>query len=159
MKKAFYGWDKAVTDVVDISRLEHVLDIAAGTCIWTLDFASIPEVKARLRVQDDAKDVSPIHLYACDIETKFFPEKQVTDEAGITTFQQDITKSFAEDMLGRFDLVHASFLCVCLTKDGWRKALENCYKLLSASFGVYMLNSMLIRTKPIHRTWRPAYNR
>lgn len=123
MKKSFCGWSSAVPDSIDVSRVEKVIDIAAGTCMWTLDFANMPQILAR---RDE------VQIYACDINSGFFPNSDILQWAGIKTFTQDVTKPFPEEHSGTFDLVHVSLLVLCLTDDGWNAALANFKNLLSA---------------------------
>ncbi|KAJ7276814.1 hypothetical protein C8J57DRAFT_1310492 [Mycena rebaudengoi] len=130
MKKGFYGWSKAVPDMIDVSEVEYVMDIAAGTCIWSLDFASMPQILARREA---------VRLYACDINTAFFPDSKVMEDMGITTFEQDVTNPFPEEYYGKFDLIHTSFLVICLTEDGWEAALANIAKLLKPG-GIAMMD-------------------
>jgi ubiquinone/menaquinone biosynthesis C-methylase UbiE len=122
MKKSLYGWSTAVPDSIDVTRLENVIDIAAGTCVWTLDLASMPQIRSL---------GDKIHIYACDINPGFIPAAQITDELGIKTFVQDATKPFPAEYHGAFDLIHASFLALCLTEEGWYSALANFNTLLS----------------------------
>ncbi len=70
-------------------------------------------------------------FYACDINTAFFPDAEITEAFGITTFQQDVTKPFPQDLYGKFDLIHVSLLAVCLTVSSWESALDNYRRLLS----------------------------
>jgi len=128
MRKTVYGLSKAVPDVVDLSQVESVIDVGAGTCIWTLDLVASPEIKNRM---------DEMRIHVCDIDTGFFP--QSINELGITAFEQDVTKSFPEKLHGTFDLVHASFLVGCLTSDGWSSALANYYSLLKPG-GLLMLD-------------------
>jgi len=130
MKKSFYGWSKAVPDTIDLSRVENVIDIAAGTCIWTLDFTDMPQIKTR-------RDA--VHVYACDINTDFFPDSTLLEERGITAFEQDVTKPFPEEYQRKFDLIHTSFLVICLTEDGWVSALDNFAKILKPG-GIVMMD-------------------
>ena len=113
-----------------LSKMSNILDVGAGTCVWTLDLARMPQIKPRLRggVQNSG---SKINLYACDIDDSFFPDADITEAFGITTFQQDLTKPFPSDLYGKFDLIHVSFLAICLTVSGWESALDNCRRLLS----------------------------
>ncbi|KAH9889258.1 hypothetical protein C8Q73DRAFT_152200 [Cubamyces lactineus] len=134
-KRALYGWNSAIPSVIDVSQLTNVLDVAAGTCAWTFDFASLPSVSERLAETADNR----LHLYACDIETQFFPEKALTDQLGITIFQQDATAPFPEHLRGMFDLVHVSFLFLCLRKEGWQKAMAHCYDALKLG-GILMID-------------------
>ncbi|KAJ7189210.1 S-adenosyl-L-methionine-dependent methyltransferase [Mycena filopes] len=129
MKKSIYGWTSAVPDSIDLTRLQSVIDVGAGTCIWTLDLADT--LKAR-------GTNNTTQLYACDIEAKFLPSAELAAAAGITLFTQDVTKPFPEEYHGTFDLVHASLLFLCLTEEGWGKALLNFKKLLRAG-GVILL--------------------
>ena len=132
LKKSLVGWKGAVPSSVEVSNVSEVLDVAAGTCPWTLDLASMPEVRCRLDIPQNNPTTSPVHLFACDIDTRFFPGKEVTDPLGITTFQHDVNKPFPEEYHAKFDLVHISLLFLCLTEDGWKNALLNCRQVLSA---------------------------
>ncbi len=129
MKKAIFGYTSAVPSIIDLSRVREVLDVAAGTCIWSADLATIPEVKARLNVRAPAEN--SICLSACDIETRFFPEQSFLDARGIRTFEHDVTKPFPPSLHGKFDLIHVSFLLLCLTKQGWEASLRNLKQALS----------------------------
>ncbi|KAF8157729.1 hypothetical protein K438DRAFT_1861078 [Mycena galopus ATCC 62051] len=60
---------------------------------------------------------------------------------GITTFEHDVTKPFPTEYLGSFDLVHISFLFLCLTKDGWNATLNNVQELLSPG-GAVMIDEL-----------------
>ncbi|KAJ7200300.1 S-adenosyl-L-methionine-dependent methyltransferase [Mycena pura] len=131
MKNAVYGWTKPVPDIIDLSSTRNVLDIGAGTCIWSIDLANTPEVKVRR---------SEVNIYACDINPAILPPT-VTAELGIKTFEQDVTKPFPTEYHGIFDLVHLSFLFICLTEDGWNKALENVCTLLSPG-GLVMMDEL-----------------
>jgi len=120
MKKNVYGWSKAVPDSVNLSQVESVIDVGAGTCIWTLDLLDIPEIQAQL---------DGMRVYVCDIEMGLFPEPTL-NERGVIAFKHDVTKPFPEDLRGTFDLVHASYLVGGLTADGWSSALANYHSLL-----------------------------
>ncbi|KAJ7189214.1 S-adenosyl-L-methionine-dependent methyltransferase [Mycena filopes] len=132
MKKSIYGWTSAVPDTIDLSRVHRVIDVGAGTCIWTFDLADT--LKAR-------GSTKTTQLHACDIKAGFLPTAEVAAAAGITTFTQDVTKPFKEEYYGTFDLVHASLLFMCLTEEGWAKALVNFKKLLRAG-GVIILEEV-----------------
>ncbi|KAJ6590123.1 hypothetical protein DFH09DRAFT_1259755 [Mycena vulgaris] len=121
MKKVMYGWTKPVPNIIDLSEVRNVLDIGAGTCVWTLDLANDPQIRSR---RDE------VMIYACDINVSIFPPITVTDNAGIKTFQQDIVKPFPTEYHGKFDLVHVSYLVLCLTEEGWHAALANINTLL-----------------------------
>ncbi|KAJ7862575.1 hypothetical protein B0H13DRAFT_2648589 [Mycena leptocephala] len=97
MKKAMYGWTLPVPSVLvpSLSHITTVLDIAAGTCIWTLDLAASPP---QIRDRDEQ-----VKTYACDIDAGFFPPPSVTDALGIQTFHQDMTKPFPSEYEGKFD--------------------------------------------------------
>ncbi|KAJ7171238.1 hypothetical protein C8R46DRAFT_1216815 [Mycena filopes] len=130
MKKACYGWSSPVPDTIDLSKVENVLDIAAGTCAWALDFAAMPQVKANR---------ANMHLLACDINTAFFPDPRLMHEMGITTFWQDVTQPFPEEFHGKFDLVHVAYLVLCLTEEGWLSALDN-YRQILKRGGVLLID-------------------
>ena len=112
---------------IDLGNISKVLDVGAGTLVWTLDVASLPEIKPRLEpmVSD------PIHLYACDITNQKFPPPHELDLLGITTFVHDVTTPFPRDLNGTFDLVHMRLLCSALSEEGWRKSLKHIYDVLS----------------------------
>ncbi|KAJ3504928.1 hypothetical protein NLJ89_g7681 [Agrocybe chaxingu] len=111
---------------IDIGQVTNVMDVAAGTLVWTLDLASVPSVKSRV-----GRDVSSaIHLYACDITDQKFPPKSVIEELGINTFLHDVTAPFPDHLHSKFDLVNMKLLIFALTTNGWRKALENVRTLL-----------------------------
>ncbi|KAI9059889.1 hypothetical protein FKP32DRAFT_1679427 [Trametes sanguinea] len=131
-KKMLLNWDGPVPSSVDLSRVTNVLDIAAGTCAWTLDLAAMPQIRERVVAprKGPGTTADGVQLFACDIETKFFPEKNITDGLGITTFQHDVTQPFPADLHNKFDLVRISFLFLCLTSDGWKNALRHCYEVM-----------------------------
>ncbi|TBU37430.1 hypothetical protein BD309DRAFT_620835 [Dichomitus squalens] len=139
-KKSVAGWTSAVPASVDVSRVSNVLDMAAGTCAWILDFASMPQVQERLSIlgRTPPRGTTSIQLYACDIDVKFLPGLNVTDPLGIATFQQDVTKPFPKELHGTFDLVHMSHLLLCLTEDGWKATLRNALDILKPG-GLLML--------------------
>ncbi|KAJ7664338.1 hypothetical protein DFH06DRAFT_1187518 [Mycena polygramma] len=134
LRKSVYGWSTAVpdVDVVDTTRLHNVLDIAAGTCMWTLDFAKMPQVRS-------SRD--KIQIYACDINPGFLPGPAVLEEFEIKTFIQDVTKPFPAEYGGMFDLVHASLLAVALNADGWNAAVANFNALLKPG-GILFLEEL-----------------
>ncbi|KAF8646954.1 hypothetical protein AX16_007045 [Volvariella volvacea WC 439] len=115
----------AVPKDVDPSKVRYVMELAAGSLSWILDFASIPEVKARL----DSK-VDPIELYASDITDGNFPPSDIVREHRINTFLHDITKPFPDELLGKFDLVHFAFTVGVLSTRGWEKTMKNISDLL-----------------------------
>ncbi|KAJ7201834.1 hypothetical protein GGX14DRAFT_571098 [Mycena pura] len=93
MKNAVYGWTtKPVPDIIDLYSTRNVLDIGAGTCVWSIDLANTPEVKVRR---------SEVNIYASN----------------------------------------KIFLFICLTEDGWNKALENVCTLLSPG-GLVMIDEL-----------------
>ncbi|KAJ6456636.1 hypothetical protein C8R47DRAFT_187926 [Mycena vitilis] len=134
LRKSVYGWSTAVpdVDVVDLTRLHNVLDIAAGTCMWTLNFANMPQVRNRR---------DKIQIYACDINPGFLPAPDVLEEFAIKTFMQDVTKPFPAEYGGMFDLVHASLLAVALNADGWNAAVGN-FKTLLKPGGILFLEEL-----------------
>ncbi|KAJ6583458.1 hypothetical protein DFH09DRAFT_1275212 [Mycena vulgaris] len=111
MKKSAYGWTTPVPTIIDLAEIQNILDIP-----------SAPQIKSR------RQDVT---IYGCDINTAIFPPASLTDDTGVQTFVQDVTKPFAPQYHGKFDLVHISLLVLCLTGDGWRTALANVHTLLT----------------------------
>ncbi len=158
VKKRMFGWEEAVPSSVDVSQLVQVLDVAAGTCPWSLDLASMPKVRPRLDIPGRDPTTSPIHLCACDINTKFFPDKAITRQFGITTFQHDVTKPFPDEYHSKFDLVHLCFLFLCLTEDEFKAALRNCRQVLSESAKL-VSSSSYAHPLAAFRAWRLAHDR
>ena len=105
MKKVF-GRPGLLPPQIDINKVNRVMDVAAGTMIWTLELANMPQVRSRLRPLSKAKhsawiptfkSISPetsddsdsesyldeasnnIELFACDLSTAKFPSKEFTD--------------------------------------------------------------------------------
>ena len=118
--KSVFGYPQLVPPGIDITRVSRVIDVATGTGVWALDFASLPDVRDR-----------NIQVFACDISTAKFPRADEQEANKTTFFQQDITKPFPNDLLGTFDLVNLSFLAYALTEQGWTRALQNVHSLLS----------------------------
>ncbi|OSC97581.1 hypothetical protein PYCCODRAFT_1419298 [Trametes coccinea BRFM310] len=139
-KRALSQWNSPIPPSLDVSGIANVLDIGAGTCVWTFDFANLPEVRSRLNIpgKEPSKGTNPVQLYACDIETKFFPDRALLDEFGVKTFQQDVTTPFPPKYHGKFDIVHLSFLFLCLTREGWTKALRNINQVLKPGGILFM---------------------
>jgi len=114
---------------IEIGNVSKVLDVGAGTLVWTLDVASLPGVKNRLVPMVS----NPIHLYACDITDEKFPPSHEVERLGIKTFVHDVTKPFSEDLKGNFDLVYMRLLCSALSEEGWKKSLKHIHDVLSMS--------------------------
>ncbi|KAJ7587892.1 hypothetical protein C8J56DRAFT_1049952 [Mycena floridula] len=107
-------------------RFSKVLDAAAGTCAWALDFASIPEAKERLR--PDSSDL--LELYACDLTSAKFPSQSIAESISLRMFEQDLTKPFEPQFYSTFDLINMRLLVAALTEHGWMSALQNVWKTL-----------------------------
>jgi ubiquinone/menaquinone biosynthesis C-methylase UbiE len=115
------GHPQVIPPGIDIAHVSRVIDVATGTGVWALDFASLPEVHK-----------CNIQVFACDIsDAKFLQGNTKPAAKQITFFQQDVTKPFPDELLGTFDLVNLSFLVYALTSRGWEVALQNLRGLLS----------------------------
>ncbi len=110
-----------VPPVVNIAHVSRVIDVATGTGAWAIDFVS----------QSDVRDRADVQIFACDISTAKFPQADKPDVDGINFFQHDVTKPFPDEMLGTFDLVNMACMCLALTVQGWKLALQNMRDLLS----------------------------
>ncbi|KAI9440844.1 S-adenosyl-L-methionine-dependent methyltransferase, partial [Lactarius indigo] len=117
--KAVFDYPEFVPPVVNVAHVSKVIDVAAGTGVWALDFVSQPEVRDR-----------DVQVFACDISTAKFPQADKPDVDRITFFLHDVTKPFPDEMLGTFDLVHMAIMCWALTVQGWNSALQNIHDLL-----------------------------
>jgi SAM-dependent methyltransferase len=118
--KTVFGYPQLVPPEINIAHISRVIDIATGTGVWALDFASLPGVRD-----------GNIQVFACDISTAKFPRIEEQEAKNITFFHQDITEPFPDELLGTFDLVNLAFLCYALTEQGWKRTLQNIYHLLS----------------------------
>lgn len=132
--KAILGRTSPVPSTIDLSSVKTVLDVAAGNCVWILDVANQPEIRDRIRGAStiSVKGDGDVELYACDIDLNKFPN-QATQEMGITSFQQDVTKAFPEHMQEKFDLVHMAAMCGVLSEEQWKSSMENLRYVLSTS--------------------------
>lgn len=128
--KQVLGHGNAIPGWFDMKPVSNVLDIAAGTLVWTFDLLSMSEVRDR----SNQSSPNPITLYACDITDSKFPTKEKLESHGIQTFLQDITRPFPIEFKEKFDLIHMSYVRFSLTEEGWRRTLENIYEILSWSF-------------------------
>ena len=43
--KSVMGHPQVIPPAIDIARISRVIDVATGTGSWTIDFASLPEVR------------------------------------------------------------------------------------------------------------------
>jgi SAM-dependent methyltransferase len=127
MTKKLLSYEDILEVPFDKERVTHILDVGAGSGAWTLDVARIPEIKAR----SSPTSSNPIKLYMSDITSAKFPSSSILDSLNIAAFEQDVTKPFPEEMQGKFDVVHMSFLVWALTHEQWSLALKNIYNILS----------------------------
>ncbi|KAH9057416.1 S-adenosyl-L-methionine-dependent methyltransferase [Lactarius vividus] len=108
-----------VPPVVNVNQVRRVIDVATGTGAWALDFVSQPDIRDR-----------DVQVFACDLSSAKFPQEGKPDVDKITFFEHDVTQSFPDEMLGTFDLVNMSCMCLALTVQGWKSALQNMRDLL-----------------------------
>ncbi|KAH9055289.1 hypothetical protein EDB87DRAFT_1688405 [Lactarius vividus] len=116
--KTVFG-SNTVPPVVNINLVTKVIDVATGTGAWALDFVSQPNVRDR-----------DVQVFACDISSAKFPQENNPDVDKISFFEHDVTKPFPDQMLRTFDLVNMSCMCLALTAQGWKSALQNLRDLL-----------------------------
>jgi hypothetical protein len=121
--KSVFDYPRLVPVGIDTTHISRVIDVAAGTGAWALDFVSMPDVR-------DRKD-RDLQVFACDISTEKFPRKDEPEVRKINFFQHDVTKPFPDDFLGTFDLINLRCLSFALTAEGWKVMLKNLYSLLS----------------------------
>jgi hypothetical protein len=77
------------------------------------------------------RDRDDLQVFACDISTSKFPQKDEPGVRKITFFQHDVTEPFPDEFLGTFDLINVCFLAYALTNQRWKVALRHLYSLLS----------------------------
>ncbi|CAK5267256.1 unnamed protein product [Mycena citricolor] len=131
MTKTIYGWKRPVPNCVDLSAITNVIDVATGTGIWSFDMAAHCHSTSR----------RPVRVYACDINPAILPSQQATEPWGIQAFVHNVTTAFPEHLHAKFDLVHMSFLALCLTEPEWEMALDNCRSLLKPD-GILILKEI-----------------
>lgn len=125
--KHFFDNAEFLPAPIEINNVANVLDVAAGTGAWTLDFADQPAVAARLPSQNHEH---PLRLRICDISAAKFPPEDILARAGIEAFQHDVLTPFPAEMQGTIDLVNMNYLVYALTEDKWRLALKNVHDVL-----------------------------
>lgn len=116
----------ALPPIIEPASLTNVLDAAAGSLAWTLDFANIPVIKEKI-------SNSQIEIYACDITSAQYPPKEVLEDAKIRTFLHNVTLPFPSEMHGTFDLINMRTMNVALNKEGYTLAVRNFRQLLRKS--------------------------
>ncbi|KAH9160009.1 hypothetical protein EDB89DRAFT_1005100 [Lactarius sanguifluus] len=116
--KTVFG-SNTVPPAVNINHVSKVIDVATGTGAWAIDFVSQPNVRDR-----------DVQVFACDISSAKFPQEIKPDVDKINFFEHDVTKPFPDKMLRTFDLVNMSYMCLALTVQGWKSALQNLHDLL-----------------------------
>lgn len=149
-----YNWIKKVMGrssplppSIDPATITHVMDVAAGSLLWTLDVANMPEIKPRLVPSSSSSSstsssspssssstsspIKPVKLYACDLSTSQYPAQSILDEYGITAFQHDATMPFPDELKGKFDVVNMRLINVAISRQGWQKALTYVREILS----------------------------
>ncbi|VDB89423.1 unnamed protein product [Peniophora sp. CBMAI 1063] len=125
--KYFFDNQNFLPEPINIEEIGNVLDVGAGTGIWTLDLADQSAAAARLPPHDCEH---PLRLSMCDISTAKFPPAEVLAPVGIKAFQHDVLTPFPADMHGTFDLVNMNYLVIALTEDKWGIALKNVHDVL-----------------------------
>ncbi|KZV64552.1 hypothetical protein PENSPDRAFT_656499 [Peniophora sp. CONT] len=125
--KHFFDNADFLPSPIDINDVDNVLDVAAGTGVWTLDFADQPAAAARLPPHTHDR---PLRLRICDISTAKFPPEDVLARAGIEAFQHDVLTPFPAELRGTIDLVNMNYLVYALTEDKWKIALKNVHDVL-----------------------------
>ncbi|KAI0262310.1 S-adenosyl-L-methionine-dependent methyltransferase [Gloeopeniophorella convolvens] len=141
-----YLWFKSIWDYpqllpfeIDVARVSRVLDAAAGTGAWALDFVSLPGVRDR-----------DVQVFACDVSTAKFPDTDAPEVKRIKFFECDITRPFHDDMLGTFDLINLNYMSYALTKRGWKVALQNLHDLLKPGGYLIVRDSDLVMYNDEH---------
>jgi SAM-dependent methyltransferase len=125
--KKLFDHTELLPPVIDLNRVDRVLDVAAGTGIWALDLADVPAARARL-----ASNTSrPLEISICDASTAKFPPSEFLRPLRINAFQHDITEPFPKALHGTFDLVHMTYLVYALAEPKWNLALRNVRDVLS----------------------------
>ena len=94
-----------------------IADIGAGTAVWSLQVSSV---------------VPNCHVTALDISSAQFPAQRLLP-SNVTTGLFDVKKEPAEELKGKFDVVHLRHLYSLIDNDDPVPMMENCVKLLSTS--------------------------
>jgi hypothetical protein len=115
-----FNHPSVIPSVVDLTKVHHVLDAAAGTAAWALDLSDRAEAKS-------------LNIHVCDITASKFPPKEVLARAGISAFEHDLLQPFPEQMQGMFDLVNLAYVWLVFKEDQWGIVLRNLYNALGES--------------------------
>ncbi|KIY48176.1 hypothetical protein FISHEDRAFT_59013 [Fistulina hepatica ATCC 64428] len=129
MFKHFLDRDTTVLpESINPEDLHCVLDVAAGSMAWSVDVASLPQIRPRLSPSTPLS--KRIEIYASDITGAKFPPQDVIDALHIKTFLHDVTQPFPAALHAKFDLVNMRMLLYALSREGWIQALRNVRQIL-----------------------------
>ncbi|KFZ25185.1 hypothetical protein V502_00317 [Pseudogymnoascus sp. VKM F-4520 (FW-2644)] len=93
----------------------RVADIGTGTGIWLYEVAQHLSATSQL----DGFDISPSQ----------FPDPKDTP-SNMTFRVQDLLQPFADELLGKYDVIHIRFMCFALSRNEWEQAVKNLVALL-----------------------------
>ncbi|TDL18763.1 hypothetical protein BD410DRAFT_466714 [Rickenella mellea] len=69
------------------NTVSSVMDVGAGTLVWTLDLLQTTQPR-------------PKRVYACDISAAQFPPREEVESMGITILEHDATERFPPELHG-----------------------------------------------------------
>ncbi|CZT04071.1 hypothetical protein WAI453_011113 [Rhynchosporium graminicola] len=116
-----FGPPEQIHSSIPKDGIVRIADIATGTGIFMQDLSAILS-------KTPTFDNRPRQYVGFDISRDFFPE---THSEEFTYVQHNVLRSFPEEHLGKYDLVHVRLLVAALKKDEIPIALENVVELLA----------------------------
>ena len=108
---------------IPIQHLQKVADVATGTGIWLLEFASNPASSSR-------SDGQGVRFVGFDISSQQFPSSQ-EHSSNIDFVIHDMTEPFPVQYHGFFDLVNVRFLSYVIKAVELDKVVSHILQILS----------------------------
>ncbi|KAH7371769.1 hypothetical protein BKA64DRAFT_689469 [Cadophora sp. MPI-SDFR-AT-0126] len=116
-----FGPPEQIHPSIPKDQIIRVADIATGTGIWLEHLSAI---LSKTPLSGD----SPRQYVGFDISRDFFPSSY---DSSFRYVQHNVLRSFPEEHLGKYDLVHVRLLIAALKEDEIPIALENVLELLA----------------------------
>ncbi|KAH7319071.1 hypothetical protein BKA65DRAFT_482595 [Rhexocercosporidium sp. MPI-PUGE-AT-0058] len=116
-----FGPPEQIHPSIPKDRIVRIADIATGTGIWLQDLSTILS-------KTPASSNAPRQYVGFDISHDFFPKEHSDDFSYV---QHNVLRSFPDEHLGKYDLVHVRLLIAALKEDEIPIALENVLELLA----------------------------
>ncbi|PVH74335.1 hypothetical protein DL98DRAFT_575679 [Cadophora sp. DSE1049] len=116
-----FGPPEQIHPSIPQDQIIRVADIATGTGIWLEDLSTILS-------KNPLSGSKPRQYVGFDISRDFFPSSH---DSNFSYVQHNVLRSFPDEHLGKYDLVHVRLLIAALKEDEIPIALENVLELLA----------------------------